>query len=257
MERPLIICFISIFTFLSIINVSAAQKTLDSAIESRLQAQHDIRTSQKRIDSLADQTKSLLDKYRYTIRRSDSLKAYNAQLKKHIKNQKKLLLSIRKQLNNLDETKRTITPLLVRMVKVFEKFIALDIPFLIEERQQRLDSLKKMMDQPEITVPEKYRRIMEAYQIEIEYGRTIETYSDNIKLNATNQTVNILRVGRISLVYQTLDGNQCGVWDINIKTWQALPESYNHSIKQGMQIARKQSPPDLFNMPVRLSENIK
>lgn len=257
MERPLIICFISIFTFLSISNVSAAQKTLDSAIESRLQAQHDIRTSQKRIDTLADETQSLLDKYRYTIRRSDSLKAYNVQLKKHIKNQKQLLLSIRKQLKDLDETKRTITPLLVRMVKVFEKFIALDMPFLMEERQQRLDSLQKMMDQPEITVPEKYRRIMEAYQIEIEYGRTIETYSDNIELNASNQTVNILRVGRISLVYQTLDGSQCGVWDISTKTWQVLPESYNHSIKQGMQIARKQSPPELFNMPVSLSENIK
>ena len=225
---------------------------LDKAIESRLVAQQEAVKSQGRIDNLADETQKLLDKYRYAIRRTDSLKAYNSQLRNSINNQKNQLASIQRQLENIDETRRSITPLLARMVSVLEQTVSLDLPFLMEERTNRLNSIKAMMAQPEIPIPEKYRRVMEAYQIEIEYGRTIETYTQDIKLGGKNQTVNILRIGRLVLAYQTLDGSSSGVWDAQAKNWRQLPDGYNHSIKLGMAIARKQSPPELFNMPVRM-----
>lgn len=225
---------------------------LNKAIESRLVAQQEARQSQDRIDNLADETRQLLDKYRNAIRRTDSLKAYNSQLRSSIDNQKNQLASIQRQLENIDETRRSITPLLVRMVNVLDQTISLDLPFLMEERSNRLNSIKTMMNQPDVPIPEKYRRVMEAYQIEIEYGRTIETYTQDISLDGSNQTVNILRIGRLVLAYQTLDGSSCGVWDAKAKTWRVLPDDYNHSISQGMAIARKQSPPELITMPVRM-----
>ena len=225
---------------------------LDKAIQSRLVAQQEARQSQDRIDNLADETKQLLDKYRYAIRKTDSLKAYNTQLRNNINNQKTQLASIQRQLENIDETRRSITPLLARMVSVLEKTVSLDLPFLMEERTNRLNSIKAMMAQPDVPIPEKYRRVMEAYQIEIEYGRTIDTYTQDVKLDGNNQTVNILRIGRLVLAYQTLDGSSSGVWDLKTKGWRPLPEGYNHSIKLGMAIAKKQSPPELFNMPVRM-----
>lgn len=225
---------------------------LNKAIQSRLVAQQEARQSQDKIDNLADETKSLLDKYRNAIRRTDSLKAYNSQLRNSIDNQKNQLASIQRQLGNIDETRRSITPLLVRMVNVLEQTIAVDLPFLMEERTNRLNSIKTMMDQPDVPIPEKYRRVMEAYQIEIEYGRTIETYTQDINVGGNNQTVNVLRIGRLVLAYQTLDGASSGVWDAQAKTWRPLPGEYNHSIKQGMAIAKKQSPPELVNMPVRM-----
>ena len=233
-------------------NTLNAAGELNKAIESRLVAQQEARSSQDKIDNLADETKQLLDKYRNDIRRTDSLKAYNSQLRNSIDNQKDQLASIQRQLQNIDETRRSITPLLVRMVDVLEKTISVDLPFLMEERTNRLNSIKTMMDQPDVPIPEKYRRVMEAYQIEIEYGRTIETYTQDIKVGGSNQTVNILRIGRIVLAYQSLDGGSSGVWDAKAKAWRALPDEYNHSISQGMAIAKKQSPPELFNMPVRM-----
>ena len=225
---------------------------LDNAIESRLVAQQDARRSQTKIDNLADETRELLDKYRTAIRRTESLKAYNTQLRNSINNQKSQLESITRQLENIDETRRSITPLLVKMVDVLEQTIAVDMPFLMLERNNRLNSIKLMMDQPDVPIPEKYRRVMEAYQIEIEYGRTIETYTEDIDIDGTKQTVNVLKVGRIILAYQTLDKNSSGIWDMARKSWSTLPDEYNHSISLGLDIAQKQSPPELFNMPVRM-----
>ncbi|MFQ5660701.1 MAG: DUF3450 domain-containing protein [Gammaproteobacteria bacterium] len=250
MKRPVLINLAVVLTFLTAGNSLSAAEALGNAIQSRLEAQQDARASQKRIDVLANETRSLLEKYRYAIRRTDSLKAYNAQIRKRVKDQKRQMLSIQRQLESIDETKRSIMPLLSRMVSVLDKFVSLDIPFLVTERKARVKAIKKMMGQADVTVPEKYRRIMEAYQIELEYGRTIESYNDEIKINGSKHTVDMLRVGRIALVYQTLDGGKSGFWDTSTKSWRPLPEEYGHSIAQGIKIAQKQSPPEFFNMPI-------
>ena len=103
------------------------------------------------------------------------------------------------------------------------------------------------MDRADVTNAEKYRRIVEAYQIENDYGRTIEAYRGTLD---NGKTVDFLRVGRIALVYQTLDGEETGVWDQGAQDWVELDDSYRTSIKQGLKIARKQSAPDLIELPL-------
>lgn len=239
---------------LALSNVSAADTTtLKSAVEARLQGQKDVVTSQKKIDSLVEQTKDSTQEYRDAIRKSDSLATYNNQLAKLIKQQKKDLNSIQRQLDNVEETQRSIVPLMLKMIDTLNKFVSLDMPFLLEERQQRVASLKEIMDRPDVTLPDKYRRIMESYQIEMEYGRTIETYTDTVKLDGQKYTVDILRVGRLLMTFQTLDGNSSGTWDKESKAWQKLPSEYNRSINEGLQIAKKQAPPDLIKLPVNVA----
>jgi uncharacterized protein DUF3450 len=235
-------------------NISAAEtEPLKSAVETRLQGQKDAVTSQKKVDSLVDQTKDLAQEYRNAIRKSDSLGIYNNQLAKLIKQQKKDLSSIQRQLDNVEETQRSIVPLMLKMIDTMDKFVSLDVPFLIKERQQRIASLKKMMDRPDVTLPDKYRRIMESYQIEMEYGRTIETYTDTVKMDGQDYTVDVLRVGRLLMTFQTLDGSVSGTWDKESKKWQKLPSEYNRSINQGLQIAKKQAPPELIKLPVNVA----
>jgi uncharacterized protein DUF3450 len=235
-------------------NISAAEtEPLKSAVETRLQGQKDAVTSQKKVDSLVDQTKDLAQEYRNAIRKSDSLGTYNNQLAKLIKQQKKDLSSIQRQLDNVEETQRSIVPLMLKMIDTMDKFVSLDVPFLIKERQQRIASLKKMMDRPDVTLPDKYRRIMESYQIEMEYGRTIETYTDTVKMDGQEYTVDVLRVGRLLMTFQTLDGSVSGAWDKESKKWQKLPSEYNRSINQGLQIAKKQAPPELIKLPVNVA----
>ena len=225
---------------------------LDSAVDTKLQAQEQTLKSQKTVDNLADQTRDMLQEYRDAIRKSDSLKTYNEQLSKLIKQQKTSLGTIQRQLDNVEETQRSIVPLMLKMIDALGQFVRLDMPFLTKERQQRVVALKEMMDRPDVTLPDKYRRIMEAYQIEMEYGRTIETYNDTLKVDGQEYTVDVLRVGRLLIAFQTLDGEVSGVWNKESKTWEKLPAEYNRSINHGLQIAKKQAPPELIKLPVQV-----
>ncbi len=235
----------------ALLNSAAAEtETLKSAVETKLQAQDDVVRSQKKVDALVNQTKDMVQEYRDAIRKSDSLGTYNNQLVKLIKQQKISLNSIKRQLDNVEETQRSIVPLMIKMIDTLEKFVNLDLPFLKNERQQRVVSLKEIMDRPDVTLPDKYRRIMEAYQIELEYGRKIWAYTDTVKMNDQEYTVDILSVGRLLMAFQTLDGKLSGIWNKESKAWEKLAPEYDRSIKQGLQIAKKQAPPELIKLPI-------
>jgi len=254
MEKPITTFFIALIFSLTLSTSSIAETApLKSAVDTKLKAQKESINSQKTIDSLVEQTKDSAQEYRDAIRKSESLGTYNKQLAKLIKQQKVDLNAIQRQLDNVEETQRNIVPLMLKMIDTLDKFVSLDLPYLINERQQRVAALKEIMDRPDVTLPDKYRRIMEAYQIEMEYGRTIETYTDTVKMDGQEYTVDILRVGRLILTFQTLDGNQSGIWEKESKTWKKLPSEYNRSINQGLQIAKKQAPPELIKLPVNVA----
>ncbi len=231
-----------------------AADSLDKTIEEGVKATEESRQAQAAIDKYADDASLMLQEYRSTLDQVDSLKIYNQQLEKLIATQAETLKSISSQMDGVEDTQHNIVPLMLRMIEGLEKFIALDLPFLLDERQARLDAIKTMMDRPDVTLPDKFRRIMEAYQIEIEYGRTIGTNTATILIDGENHTVDILQVGRIALLYQTLDGQKSGYWDNTSKTWKDLGGDYNPSIKKGIQIAREQASPDFFKVPVSAVE---
>ena len=236
--------------------VYAETDPLNKTINDTVKSQEDSRQTQQTIDKLADTTQDMLQEYRNTLQQTENLNSYNNQLEKNITNQKETLASITKQLDGVEDVQRNIVPLMLRMVSVLEKFINLDMPFLLEERQARLKVIKDMMDRSDVSLPDKYRRIMEAYQIEMGYGRTIDTNNDTIEINGKKYTVNLLRIGRVALLYQTLDGEESGYWDKETRTWKQLPDEYNASIAEGILIADKKSPPDLFKIPVMAPEHV-
>ncbi len=227
---------------------------LESAIDIRLEGQKESIESQKEIDQLADQKLSMVQDYQQATIQLGDLQVYNNQLEKLVEKQREKLASFDQQLESAREAQRNIVPMMLKMVKVLSRFIQLDTPFLHEERSMRVTALKEMLDDPTVTTSEKYRRILEAYQIEADYGRTIESYNGEITLGSENRSVEFLRVGRVALIYSSLNGSEAGFWNKNNKQWQLLPVEYNESINHGLRIARKESPPDLIKIPLDLSK---
>ena len=210
-------------------------------------------SSQARVDVLDDQIDELTREYRAALKQLASLREYNAQLEKLIVAQKAEMTSIRRQIDEVTNVDRTIMPLMFRMIDALEQFVELDTPFLASERQQRVAALRSLMDRSDATPAEKYRRILEAYEIENEYGRTIEVYEGEINIDGTDRTVSLLRVGRVALIYQTLDGEDSGVWNPKAATFTDLDGDFDSELRSAMRIAKQQAAPDLMVVPLSTS----
>ncbi len=242
-----------LLALLSAVSAQAADP-LESAIKTRIEGQQESIATQHKIDTMADQATTMLEEYRQLIQQSQSLRSYNDQLQRLVDNQEKQLQSFERQFVSIRVTQRKIVPLMLRMIEVLEDFVKLDLPFLPDERIGRLAELHRLMDDPELGLPEKYRRINEAYQIEMDYGRTIEAYSGALVDAGEQRTVDFLRLGRVALYYNTFDGLESGYWDNKSHSWKKLPEQFNKAVHRGLQIARKEIPPDLMSLPLPVAE---
>ncbi len=231
-------------------NANAAADPLDEAVSVRSEANVKGVASQQRIDAASAETASLFSRYQSALAQIDSIRVYNAQMRRLIEHQDDEIDSLRDQVDRVELVGRSVTPLMLRTIEAIDKTVQLDIPFLEKERSERIDELRKLMGRADVSKAEKYRQIMEAYETENEYGRTIEAYRATLQLGGTDVKADLLRFGRIALVYQTLDGKEAGVWNQETRSWQGLDSSYQTAIREGLKIARKQMAPDLIRLPL-------
>ena len=213
------------------------------------------RKSQAKIDRLADETRDLLTDYKTVMKQVDGLKVYNARLQRQIDNQMKRIAEIDESIDQVTVISRQMTPLVIRMIDGLEKFVELDVPFHMDERQQRIEFLRSNLDRSDVTVAEKFRQVLEAYKIENEYGRKIDAYKGSVEIDGVERDVNFFRVGRIALLYQTTDTEISGAWDQASRSWVPLERGeYRNAIMKGLRIARKEASIDLLNLPVAAPE---
>ena len=226
-----------------------APDKLRKLVADETQTQKNSAAAQERIDALDDETQRLLAEYRKVKNETQSLQTYNEQLTVQLPSQLEELNALQAQIDQIDTTSREVVPLMNRMLETLEQFVALDLPFLPEERRKRIAGLREMMDRANVTISEKFRRIVEAYQIEMEYGRTLEATEGQLGEGDKARTVRFLRVGRVALMYQTLDNKETGYWDAEKKAW-VVDNQYEHAFAKNVAIAKKMGAPDLLVVPV-------
>ena len=246
--KPLILA--SIVAMSATVQANDLNKVIDKSSEINQSAAQ----SQTKIDKIADSMQGRLQQFKTLNKEIDGLTVYNAQLSKQLSNQISEMEAINLSMDQVSIIERQITPLMLRMVTGLEQFVALDVPFLKEERAKRIASLKDMMDRADINSSEKFRRLLEAYQVEVDYGRTIEAYTALLSVEGQEREVDFLRIGRLELIYLTRDGKNAGSWDQNTKSFVALPDSTISQISKGLRIARKQLAPDMLTLPVHAAE---
>jgi hypothetical protein len=211
--------------------------------------------TQEQIVKLDETTRILLADYQSTTKEFESLKLYNDQVQKIINSQLEEIENIILKIDELDKTNQRIVPLMLKMIEGLENFILLDLPFLMTERTTRVFNLKETMDRGDISTSEKFRLITEAYKTELEYGRTIETYRDNILIDGVETSADFLRVGRIALTYLTVDGNKGGYWDTQASSYMKASSSIRRATGDALKIASKQAPPALIKIPLYRDSN--
>ena len=62
--------------------------------------------------------------------------------------------------------------------------------------------------------------------------------------------VNVFRLGRLSLFFQTPDNQRCGWYNPSEKRWQLLPDEYNQAVTAAIDIAEKRRSVRILNLPL-------
>ena len=259
-----LICASVVFITLMGANLSISQETteteeiilpdpieiLDDSLFVQRSSDLGSKDSQTVVSDLSDETQNLLGQYRLVLQQTDRLIAYNDYVERLIVDQETQITDIRKQLDQFALIERGIVPLMLDSIDTLDKFIDLDVPFLLEERKARVARLRTIMNLSDVTVSEKYRQIMDAYQIETTYGRDIEAYTGLLEIGGVSRQVDFLRIGRTSLTYQTPDQEETGFWNKQDKQWEKLPNKYQNYVTHGLRVARKQVTPNLLELPI-------
>ena len=228
-----------------------AQATVDQVTDAGEKRADAGAAEQRRVEQVADQTADLLNDYNTVSKVVDGLVTYNTLLQRQITNQEEEMAALNESIKNVALIERQIVPMMTRMLDGLEVFIQLDTPFLLKERTERLDRLRDMMERSDVSSAEKFRRVIEAYQIENDYGRTIEAYKDTVDIDGVTQEADFLRIGRVSLAYQTVGGGTTGAWDKDAGQYVKLDDAeFKNQVAHGLKVARKQVAPDLLIVPV-------
>lgn len=227
---------------------------LDKATQKATAINQSAVASQQKINTVTSDIESKLQQFKSINKEIAGLQVYNGQLDKQIANQVAEMAQLNSAIDEVSVIERQITPLMMRMIDGLAQFVALDVPFLPQERVERIEKLRAMMDRADVSSSEKFRRVLEAYQVEVRYGRDVEAYSGLHSIAGVEREVDFLRIGRTALVYQTRDGNLQGAWNKVTKQWDALDTSYRSHITKGLRMARKQLAPDLLMLPIAITD---
>ncbi len=235
--RCLIIIFINLLT-------GYAQASVE--VDNQLQIQQLNSASQLRINELEQQRQSSSEQTQALLQQARLLEKYNQHLNAMIKQQNQQLSQLDQDLNELQYSQQLALPMVHQLLSQLQSFVASDLPFLSQERRQRLNRLANLLDRADVSLAEKYRQVLEAYQIELEYGETIEAYVGAL----AEQQVNYFRLGRTALYYQSLNGQSSSLWLPKQQRWQTLDDAANRELSQAIAIAWQQQPPSLLLLPL-------
>lgn len=203
---------------------------------------------QAQVNAMEQQLRDVVADTRAVKAEALQTELYNRQLSAIIESQKKELASKAMQLSSIDKTERGILPLMQSMLDQLDTDIRAGLPFQLNERLSRVARLQALMPRSDISVSEKYRRISEALLIEVEYGRTIEAWRQQIDSSAYE----MLRIGRIGLYRLSLDYSHAEAWQSGqwIDVSSHAPELIN-----AIRVARQSIAPQLITAPLALEDS--
>lgn len=206
--------------------------------------------SQAKVSKIYEQTIEMLAEYRNVVDEAEVLKGYNDHVQRMVDDQKANIKSLEEQIAGIDKTKQGVVPLMYKMIDTLEKFVELDVPMNLEARKERIAQLRDIMNDSNVAVSEQFRLVLEAYEIEANYGTIFDAYQGELDLGDQVLTADFVHMGRIALVAQSLDYKNAWVWNNNTRSWEKLGDEYLKPVTDAIRMARKQLSPDLAKLPV-------
>ncbi|USD67020.1 DUF3450 domain-containing protein [Vibrio sp. SCSIO 43136] len=247
MKNSVISCVISA----AIASTSVHANTIEQSRKIEQSTNANAVASQKRIDKSAEQ---VLDK-RAEIEQLEeeiaNLELYRDHLQGLVHNQEQEMASLDAQVNDIKDTRQGVVPLMYHMIDGLKGLVDQDLPIKKPQRLARISKLEDLMQRADVSDAEKYRQILEAYQIEVDYGTKLAAYHQAITLPQGKVIeAELLNLGRLSLIARSLDNQHFWAWQQSNSQWVALEPSRADSINRAYALANKQVAPQLITLPL-------
>ena len=211
--------------------------------------------TQEEINRLANSASSVFEEFKRENDTLEALLVLNAEWRQRIARQETNITQLDESIANVEVVTREIPMLTQKMLDSAEQFIELDYPFHLDERRARVAFARDAITNPAVSIAERFRQVLVLYQTETSYGRTIETYATTIELGGVARDVNIVRIGRVALVYQTTDRQLTGAWDRDARTWVELAAGeYRTVVQTAIRVAAQLDAPKIIELPVHVPE---
>ncbi|OIQ26440.1 DUF3450 domain-containing protein [uncultured Vibrio sp.] len=236
---------------LTTVSCSSLASTLSDATAIQKETHKNAASSQKVIDKSFDSSQQLRTEIEQLEQELKNLQVYRQHLESMVENQQLESLSLASQIDQIQDTRQGVVPLMYQMLEGLKQIVDNDSPIRQQARVERINGLSEMMSLSDVSDAEKYRRILEAYQIEIDYGTKLGVYSGEIALsNGQMIDAEMFYLGRISLIARNRSGSEYWAWDRISKQWNSLSTSHNKQLDSAFKMANNQTAPSLLTIPL-------
>lgn len=228
------------------IEANPVSKTIDS----QNAALSDSRHSQRKIDTLDQATQQDLQQYRQLLQQINNEQRYQSYLQQMVTSQQQELEQLQQQQQAIEQTKTDIVPFIQQQLDELTRLVDQDLPFLSQERSQRIQQLYLNMSRADVSLAEKFKQLLSRYLVEAEYGQTLQQYSGELSTEQGTLAVRYLRIGRLAYYYQTDDGQRSAIWNSIQQQWQPLDPQYNPLLTKAIAIAAQSRQADVMTLPI-------
>lgn len=239
---------------LVLFSCAAPADEIGEALDASMAAQRAARESQARINKIEDETQALRQKRIAAEWKVLQMSAYAQQLEQEAAAEERRRADLKAELDRVVSTGTDLMPLMQRMVAELDEFVGRDLPFLLETRRQRVRELQALLEEPRRTHAEKYRRVLEAYRTEVDYGYSLGAEDGEAECGGRREAVSLVRVGRAALYCLSADGERAGYWDAAARKFQGVDGDAAKNVRRALAMAREQAPPELLVLPVQAAK---
>ena len=206
--------------------------------------------SQREANAWDVQRRKLMVELEGLQRQQQQLTHEKSDLSRQVDNSELAIAQLQRAIVESKRLTGELTPFLLETLQRLEQQVAADLPFLQQERQLRLKRLNVALQDSQLAIGEKFRRVMEALRVETEYGRSVEVVQRSLTIDGRDVLMNQLRLGRLALFGQSLDGQRSVIYDMAAQHWQPLDKQYNSEIGRALEMGSKHRPIDLLTLPL-------
>ena len=236
----------------------SAGQQLEQAVTEAEQSTAAAAQAQAQIDQISRQTSDINVEYRRVLQAIANQQLYVDQQGVFLASQQNEIEDLERQITEVEDVLRNLLPMQNEMIEALDDFVRADIPFRRGERLDRVQRLRSLMNNPAVAPAERYRQIVDTYQVEADAGRFLDTWSGPLNQSPlsgeepdeTAPTVDYLLIGRVAFIYMSQDESDLAIWNNESGAWDALDGSFRLGVRQALRMARETAAPNVFVGPV-------